>query len=96
MCLRRSTVTLILALAFCFGMDTAHAATQTFAPDTLAEFQTNGTIIYQLNSTTASSTLDNPTTEDPNELRFHTSISGADRLMYTHDLDTPLSPFSKA
>ena len=64
----------------------ANAAVMTFTPDTLAEFQTSGDIIYQPGSTTASSTLSDPTSESPEQLRVITSISGPDNVTFTHDL----------
>ena len=67
----------------------ANAAVLVFTPDSLADFQTNGDIIYQQNSLSAMSTLTDPTSESPNALTFTTLLGpggGGDSVTYTHDL----------
>ena len=64
----------------------ANAAVITYTPDTLAEFQTSGDVIYSETATTRSSTFSDPSAESPNQLRIKTSISGVDQVTYTHDL----------
>ena len=76
--------TLIIAVMLSAGL--SNAAVITFHPDTLAEFQPSGDVIYSETATTRSSTLSDPLVESPNELRVFTSISGVDQVTFTHNL----------
>jgi hypothetical protein len=58
----------------------------TFTPDTIADFQANGTIVAQIDGGVASSTLSDPTSESPNVFTAQNSISQPGQVSYTHDL----------
>jgi len=68
----------------------------TFTPDTLAEFQTSGDVIFKNTQNDGSgsstepsnptSTISDPTVEVPNEFRFTTELDVADRALYRHNL----------
>jgi hypothetical protein len=62
------------------------AAVFTLTPDTLSDFDTNGTVIGNTGASNPTSTLSDPTSESPNELRFTTSIDTAGDVTYIHNI----------
>jgi len=77
-----ATSYLSIAAFSLMGAGATQAALVSFTPDTLAEFQVNGTLIYQLNSSTASSTI----TVDGSGFEATNIMSATDRVTFTHDL----------